>query len=76
MSNRWVTWDEPFGEHENRVCFITEKDAIAVMKTLAAKRNSMYLRDQDALEDFLTIHYAWLCEAPNRTVLNDEGGLK
>ena len=55
-----VAWVEPFGPNsEPMECRVTRATAIAVAKAVAAKRGLEYISDEDALEDFKVIHWAW-----------------
>ena len=72
MPKRWVTWDEPFREHGNQICFVTESTAISAMKATAAEKQYVYLNDEQALADFMTVHYAWFCDPPIGRVRNNE----
>lgn len=57
---RWVCWIEPFGPNNEPVYSkVPESTAIAVMKQAAAKEGYTYDNDEMALEDFITVHWAW-----------------
>jgi hypothetical protein len=38
---------------------ISEEDAIAEMKSYGKTQNREYQNDQEALQDFITLHWAW-----------------
>jgi hypothetical protein len=55
----WIEWIEPFGPNNEPVyCRVPTSTAIAVAKYIAAKQGHMYESDQDALDDFIIVHWA------------------
>jgi hypothetical protein len=51
---QWVEWIEPFGPNNEPVyCRVTRETAIATQR-----RIHEYASDQDALDDFVTVHWA------------------
>jgi hypothetical protein len=59
----WVEWIEPFGPNNEPVyCRVEASTAIAVRKELAAKLNHVYVNDEDALLDFIAVHWADVIE--------------
>ena len=62
---RWVEWVEPFGPNNEAVYMrVPEATAIAVSKKAAADRSHsfLYVNDEDALSDFMTVHWASFVE--------------
>ena len=50
----WIEWVEPFGPNNEPVYMrVEESTAIAVMKKMHPE-----LADQEALEDFIVVHWA------------------
>ncbi len=72
MSLKFIAYDEPLfdqttGEHiGNKVKALTEQEAIKIQKETVAKvRPSFsYKDDKEALEDFITVNWAWWVEIP------------
>jgi len=64
--DRWVTWIEPFGPHNEPVyMFAPVKTIIAVMRSSAMKyKGYEYPDDNTALLDFIAVNWAELCEMP------------
>jgi len=64
---RWITWVEPFGPNMEPVyMFVPVKTAIAAMRSSATKiKGYEYPDDDSALEDFIVLNWATLCEMPN-----------
>ncbi len=63
---KYVFWNEPFGEAEgrtlNQVVRVLKEDVIAwqmARPDLKAK-GFAYTNPQDALDDFLIVHWGWL----------------
>jgi hypothetical protein len=54
-----VAWDEPDEHGGNRHCFITQDEAINRARAVADAEGYVYKTAQAALEDFLTVHWAW-----------------
>jgi hypothetical protein len=64
---RWITWVEPFSAcGEPCYCVVSEKAAVEVMRSAALvhPKKHKYSSDQEALEDFMTVHWAGFCEKP------------
>ena len=58
--NKIICWNEPSDDFkQNIVREITVAEAIKHSKLAAQQRNYTYINDGDALEDFMTIHWAW-----------------
>lgn len=59
--NDWVEWIEPFGPNSEEVyCRVSVKTAIATQRYTGAqaKQGFVYATDQEALDDFITVHWA------------------
>ena len=59
----WVEWVEPFGPNSEPVyCRVSKQTAIAAQRQSAstAKSGFIYETDIQALEDFMTVHWASL----------------
>jgi len=58
----YVEWVEPFFESEPVIMKITVATAIRFQKAAAARinKNFVYKSDEEALEDFLVVHWAKL----------------
>jgi hypothetical protein len=55
-----IVYDEPDENGKNREISVTEEIAIKSQKEVALKANGyVYKNDEDALADFMTIHWAW-----------------
>jgi hypothetical protein len=54
----WIEWIEPFIDDEAVYCRVTKETAIKYQKKVALSHSYTYKSDKDALEDFLTIHWA------------------
>ncbi len=62
-NNRWVEWIEPFGPNNEPVYLsVPETTAIACMKDSAKRRGKFYLSDEQALDDFVVVHWAYIKE--------------
>jgi hypothetical protein len=67
MSVRFIAYDEPiFDQHTgqmigNKIKAITEQEAIKIQKETVAKvkQDFVYKDDQQALNDFITVNWAW-----------------
>lgn len=65
MSVRFLAYDEPIFDEQtgeqigNKIKAITEQEAIKYQQDLVNKRGVKYNTDQDALEDFIAINWAW-----------------
>lgn len=59
---KWVKWIEPFDGYgaEALHCKVSIENAIASAKRSAASRGYAYIRDEDALNDFITVHWAYI----------------
>src|SRR5271165_2706748 len=58
---KWIEWIEPFGPNDEPVyCRVPETTAIAVQRS---KHN--YNNDQQALDDFIAVHWAYVKEEPD-----------
>ena len=59
MAERWIDWIEPFGPENQPVYMcVPESTATVVSKTIAASKGHTYANDQQALDDFVTVHWA------------------
>ena len=66
--NRWVEWVEPFGTLQRTVhCRLKEEDAIAETKATALEKGHVYERDDMALEDFMSVHWAYFSSPEEQT---------
>lgn len=57
----WVEWIEPFGPNNEPVfCRVLRETAIATQKVLTekAKPGFIYETDEQALDDFVVVHWA------------------
>jgi len=64
MSERWLTWVEPWGPNQEAVyCYAPESTVIAWAKAWAKKYHK-YSNDNDALEDFIAVNWASFTEKP------------
>ena len=54
-----IVYSEPDVDGNDVVTRITEADAIFWAKKIAARKNYFYADDEDALIDFMVIHWAW-----------------
>lgn len=64
---KWVEWIEPFGPNSEPVfCRVRPEVAIAVSKRTAGMINPDYVyeSDQDAFEDFVIVHWAYIEPKP------------
>jgi hypothetical protein len=60
---RWVEWIEPFGPKSEPVyCRVPESTAIASMQDRARRKGHEYATDEEALTDFMVIHWAIFAE--------------
>jgi len=58
----WVEWDDP-GPVEGNIHYkITVQEAIERAKRLGKSCGCPYKNDADALQDFITINWAWITE--------------
>jgi len=65
LLERWITWVEPFGPNNEPVyMFVPESTAIAVSKDFAKRSNHTYTSDEEALSNFMDVHWAWFTEKP------------
>ena len=63
MAERWIDWIEPFGPENQPVYMrVPESTAVAVSKTIAASKGHTSANDQQALDDFVTVHWAKVIE--------------
>ena len=53
-----LEYDEPGDDGENVTVQVSWEDAIAQMRTAAARHNYYYSYDSDALLDFIVVHWA------------------
>ena len=65
--SKWIEWIEPFGPDSEPVyCRVTEQTAIATQKytaaTLPGRTSYIYATDAEALDDFVTVHWASVIE--------------
>jgi hypothetical protein len=63
----WVEWIEPFGPNDEPVYLrVSESTAIAMARhvSVGAKGVDVYKSDADALEDFITVRWAYHSPAP------------
>lgn len=59
---RWVEWIEPFGPNNQPVYMAVPADtAIADAKYVASLHQHTYKNDEDALSDFMVVHWADFC---------------
>lgn len=68
-TEEWVEWVEPFDENSNEVIMrIRPATAVDFMQDLASERKAPfnYKTDQDALDDFLTCHWAYIVRYPKK----------
>lgn len=57
----WVEWVEPFGPNNEPVYMRVEvTTAIAKQKAYVESLGKRYLDDKDALQDFITVNWAYL----------------
>lgn len=63
---RWIEWVEPYGDYGTLYCTVSEKTAIAVEKAIAAAagKPGIYSTDDEALQDFMTVHWATFTTKP------------
>lgn len=54
-----VIYDEPDSNGGNKRVEITEEEAIRRQKEAAKNKSFTYRNDNEALEDYITIHWAW-----------------
>jgi hypothetical protein len=70
MSVKFIAYDEPVfdeetGEHiKTKIMGITEREAILRQHKTANSRGHYYNNDIEALQDFITINWAWIVEIP------------
>jgi hypothetical protein len=67
---KWVEWDEPYGpEDVHMICRVKADEIIKHMKNLQEYKkdhpNYPYKSDQEALDDFVVIHWARTLEYPD-----------
>lgn len=63
----WITWVEPYGKGSETIyCFMKVEDVITAQKkdALERPRPYEYSNDQDALYDFMVVHWAKFCTEP------------
>lgn len=53
-----VEWVEPGENDEPVIQIISIEEAVKIAKAVAATKGYTYSSDQDALEDFVTVHWA------------------
>ena len=60
LEQDWIEWIEPFGPNNEPVyCRVTAKTAIVTQKfSSSAKDGFVYASDEDALDDFMVVHWA------------------
>ena len=59
----WIEWVEPFDKKANPVYMrVSKETAIAAQKEIAKKLNKPYSSDEEALEDFMVVHWAKIIE--------------
>ena len=69
---RWITWVEPFAPSNEAVyCTISEKTAVEVQRSIHE-----YETDEQALEDFMIVHWARFCNSPKSLIpgVENKGG--
>ncbi|MFA7287275.1 MAG: hypothetical protein WC055_00185 [Melioribacteraceae bacterium] len=54
-----IVYETPNYLDENRVHIISEEKAIQVMKDLARTKGNSYTSGEEALQDYLTVHWAY-----------------
>lgn len=54
-----IVYNTPDEVGNNVVIRVTEDEAISLQKKAADRKGFIYDSDLDALEDFLTVHWAW-----------------
>ena len=60
MSKLTVVWNEPDENGNNIRQEITIEEAVSRQRTAARRKNYEYESKELALDDFLTIHWAWV----------------
>ena len=70
MNERWIEWIEPFGPSNEPVyCRIPVSTAVAHSKWCAAKISKYtYPNDEEALVDFMLVHWAAFAPARNNPI--------
>ena len=58
----YVVYEEPTADGKNITTTIPVGVAVEMAKKGALKAGHVYDSDEDALMDFITIHWAWLVE--------------
>jgi hypothetical protein len=68
---RYVEWIEPFWGSEPVYMRVSESTAIGHQRAVARQSNHEYGNDQDALDDFLSVHWAQIVK-PAKTCQLDK----
>lgn len=58
-----IVYETPNYLDENRVHIISEEKAIKIMKDRALENGVSYISDEEALQDYLAVHWAWQVES-------------
>lgn len=63
---RFVAWVEPMSEAvpAPEYCCVAEETAIKYIKLAAAKNKHEYSSDEEALQDFMVVFYAYFVDGP------------
>lgn len=62
---KWVEWIEPMNKKSDPVyCRVRPEVAIQCSKEVAEKTGYIYQNDQDAFEDFVVVHWAYIKPKP------------
>lgn len=62
---KWVEWIEPMNKKGDPVyCRVRPEVAIQCSKEAAEKTGHVYTNDQDAFEDFVVVHWAYIKPKP------------
>lgn len=65
LPDRWVEWEEPYDNTGHvLVLRIPEEAAIITARATAASRGYIYDSDEQALEDFLVVHWGRVVNIP------------
>lgn len=64
-NKRWVEWVEPYGPNNAPVYKrVEDSTAIAIIQSIAAEKG-MTMTDEDAFEDFVTVHWGTIVHLPD-----------
>lgn len=73
MAERWIEWVEPLGPNsEPGFTRVAESTAVAIQKVIASSKGHTYANDTQALDDFMTVHWASFVEAKPRMAVIEE----